>query len=135
VVSSTPRPHFTAGKGPVHILQEGGWAPGPVWTGGKSRPHRDSIPDRPARSSVAIPIELPNPLPVIVPLFNYFYDYIIIIIILLSPPCKLFTVTCLKQTMFLGYILLQLSVYAIYGTCNVTSHVECFVPLHQYFPK
>ena len=24
--------------------------PGPVWTGGKSRPHRDSIPDRPARS-------------------------------------------------------------------------------------
>ena len=27
-----------------------GGAPGPVWTGGKSRPHRDSIPDRPARS-------------------------------------------------------------------------------------
>jgi len=24
--------------------------PGPVWTGGKSRPHRDSIPDRPVRS-------------------------------------------------------------------------------------
>ena len=50
VVSSTPRPHFTAGKDPVPILQEAGWAPGPVWTGGKSRPHRDSIPDRPARS-------------------------------------------------------------------------------------
>ena len=28
---------------------------------GKSRPHRDSIPDRPARSSVAIPTELPGP--------------------------------------------------------------------------
>jgi len=28
--------------------------------GGKSRPHRDSIPDRPARSSVAIPTELPG---------------------------------------------------------------------------
>jgi len=29
----------------------GGWlAPGPVWTGGKSRPHRDSIPDCPART-------------------------------------------------------------------------------------
>ena len=27
----------------------GGWVdPGPVWTGGKSRTHRDSIPDRPA---------------------------------------------------------------------------------------
>ena len=32
---------------------------GPVWTGGKSRPHRDSIPNRPVRSSVAIPTELP----------------------------------------------------------------------------
>ena len=50
VVSSTPRPHFTPGKDPVPILQEAGWAPGPVWTGGKSRPQRDSIPDRPARS-------------------------------------------------------------------------------------
>ena len=50
VVSSTPRPHFTPGKDPVPILQEAGWVPGPVWTGGKSRPHGDSIPDRPARS-------------------------------------------------------------------------------------
>ena len=50
VVSSTPRPHFTPGKDPVPILQEAGWAPGPVWTGGKSRPHRDSIPDRAASS-------------------------------------------------------------------------------------
>jgi len=39
VVSSTTRPHFTPGKDPVHILQEAGWASGPVWTGGKSRPH------------------------------------------------------------------------------------------------
>ena len=50
VVSSTPRPHFTPGKEPVSILQEAWWAPGPVWTGGKSRPHRDSIQDLPARS-------------------------------------------------------------------------------------
>ena len=56
VVSSTPWPHFTSGKDPVPILQE--WAPGPVWTEGKSRPYRDSIPDRPARSSVAVPTEL-----------------------------------------------------------------------------
>jgi hypothetical protein len=40
---------LTPGKDPVPILQEAGWAPGPVWTGGKSRLHRDSIPDRPAR--------------------------------------------------------------------------------------
>jgi len=50
VVSSTPRPHFTPGKDPIPILQEVGWDPGPVLTGGKSRPHRDSTPDRPARS-------------------------------------------------------------------------------------
>ena len=50
MVSSTPQPHFTPRKALVPILQEAGWAPGPVWTGGKSRPHRDSIPDRPARS-------------------------------------------------------------------------------------
>ena len=37
-VSITPRPHFTPGKNPVPIVQEVGWAPGPVWTGGKSRP-------------------------------------------------------------------------------------------------
>ena len=62
MVSSTPRPHFTPGKDLVPILQKAGWAPGSVWTGGKSRPHRDSIPDRPARSSVGVPTELPGPL-------------------------------------------------------------------------
>ena len=88
VVSSTPRPHFTPVIDPVPILQEAGWAPGPVWTGGKisspgktrypsyrrlgepqgrsgrakkSRSYRDSISDRPACSSVAIPTELQSP--------------------------------------------------------------------------
>jgi len=50
VVSSTPRQHFTSGKDQVPTLLEAWWAPGPVWKGGKSRLHRDSIPDRPARS-------------------------------------------------------------------------------------
>ena len=50
VVSSTPRPHFTPWKDPVPILQEAGWVAGPVWTGRKSRPHQDSILDRPAHS-------------------------------------------------------------------------------------
>ena len=61
VVSSTPRPHFTPGKDPVPILQEAGWVQVPVWTGGKSRHQRDSIPDRPARSAVAIPTALLGP--------------------------------------------------------------------------
>ena len=61
MVSSTPRPHFTPGKDPVPILQEAGWAPEPVWTGGKSRPHRDSIPGPSSPQSVALPTELPGP--------------------------------------------------------------------------
>ena len=56
VVSNTSRPHFTPRKDPVPIIQEAGWAPGPVWTGGKSRPHRDSIPDRPVRSQSLYPL-------------------------------------------------------------------------------
>ena len=48
---SAARPGRTLPPGnPVPILQEVRWAPWPVWTGGKSRPHRDSIPDRSARS-------------------------------------------------------------------------------------
>jgi len=61
VVSSTPRLHFTPGNDPVPILQEAGWAPGSVGKGGKSRRHRDSIPDLSFRSSDAIPTELPGP--------------------------------------------------------------------------
>ena len=63
MVNVTPRPFFNPGKEPVPVLQEAGWAPGPVWMGGKASPHRDSIPDRPARISVAIPTELPSPPP------------------------------------------------------------------------
>jgi len=38
---STPHPgRFTPGKDPVPIVQEAGWASGPVWTGAD----RDSIP-------------------------------------------------------------------------------------------
>ena len=49
---SAARPSCTLppGKDPLPIVHEAGWAPGPVWTGGKSHPHRDLIPDRPACS-------------------------------------------------------------------------------------
>jgi hypothetical protein len=44
-VNVTPLPLFTPGKDPVPIIQEAGWAPGPVWTGAENlAPHRDSIP-------------------------------------------------------------------------------------------
>jgi hypothetical protein len=62
VVSSTLRPLFTPGKDPVPIVQEAGWAPGPFWTGAENlAPTEIRSPDRPARSSVAIPTELPGP--------------------------------------------------------------------------
>jgi len=43
-VGADPRPgHLYPGKDPVHVVEEAGWAPGPVCTGGKSRPHRDFL--------------------------------------------------------------------------------------------
>ena len=50
MVSGQQHAPAAPGKDPVPILQEAGSVPGPVWTGEKSRPHRDSIPDLAARS-------------------------------------------------------------------------------------
>jgi hypothetical protein len=50
-VSVTSRPLFTPGKDPVPIVQEAGWAAGPVWTGAENRAYTGiRFPDRPARS-------------------------------------------------------------------------------------
>jgi hypothetical protein len=57
-----PWPLFTSGKDPVPIVQEAGWDSVPVWTGAENLvPTGIRSPDRPARSSVAIPTELPGP--------------------------------------------------------------------------
>jgi hypothetical protein len=49
-VSFTPRPHLTPRKDPVAILQEAGWASGPVWRGAENlAPNGIRSPDRPAR--------------------------------------------------------------------------------------
>jgi len=45
---SVARPGRTLPPGKTR-LQEAGWAPGPVWMGIKSRPHRNSIPIKPTR--------------------------------------------------------------------------------------
>jgi len=45
------RPLFTPGKETVPIVQEAGWAPGPVWTGAENLASTGiRSPDRPARS-------------------------------------------------------------------------------------
>ena len=42
---------FTSGKDPVPVVQEAGWAPGPVWTGAENLdPTGIRSPDRPNRS-------------------------------------------------------------------------------------
>jgi hypothetical protein len=49
VVSVTPRPHLTPEEDPVPIVQEAGWASGPVWTGAENLdPTELRSPDRPA---------------------------------------------------------------------------------------
>ena len=50
-MSFTPRPLFTPGKDPVPIVQEAGWATGPVWTGAENlAPTETRSPDRQTRS-------------------------------------------------------------------------------------
>jgi hypothetical protein len=50
-VSVMPQPLSTPGKDPVLIVQEAGWAPGPVWTGAENLASTGiRSPDRPAHS-------------------------------------------------------------------------------------
>ena len=59
-VSVTPRPLFTFGKYTIPIVQEAGWAPGPVWTGTENlAPTGIRSPDRPARSQLLYRLSYP----------------------------------------------------------------------------
>ena len=51
------------GKDPVPIVQEAGWAPGPVWTGAENlAPTGIRSPDRPACSESLYRLSYPGPL-------------------------------------------------------------------------
>ena len=60
---SAPRPgRFTPGKDPVPIVQEAGWAPGPVWTAAENlAPTGIRSPNRPPRSESLYRLSYPNP--------------------------------------------------------------------------
>jgi hypothetical protein len=60
---STPRPgRFTPGKDPVPIVQEAGWASGPVWTDAENLvPTGIRSPDRPTRSESLYRLRYPGP--------------------------------------------------------------------------
>jgi len=79
VVSNTPWPHFTPGKDPLPMVQEARWAPGSIMTGGKFRPHRDSIPDLPTRSQSLYRLSYPA---------QSRSNYLCKICITLKPACK-----------------------------------------------
>ena len=58
--ASRPGRSLPPGKDPVPIVQEAGWAPRPAWTGAENfAPTGIRSPDRPARSTVTMPTELP----------------------------------------------------------------------------
>jgi hypothetical protein len=53
---------FTPGKDPVPIVQEAGWAPGPVWIGVENlAPTGIRSPDLPARSESLYRLRYPGP--------------------------------------------------------------------------
>jgi len=52
---------FTPGNDPAPIVQEAGWAPGPVWTGAENLGHTGiRSPDRPARSESQYRLSYPG---------------------------------------------------------------------------
>ena len=53
---------FIPGKDPVPIVQEAGWAPGPVWIGAENLAHTGTrFPDLPARSESLYRLSYPGP--------------------------------------------------------------------------
>ena len=61
--ASRPGRSLPPGKDAVTIVQEAGWAPGPVWTGAENlAPTGIRSPDRPGRSQSLYPTTLPGPL-------------------------------------------------------------------------
>jgi len=73
VVSVTSRPLFTPGKDPVPIVQEAGWAPGPVWTGVENLALTwIRSPHRPARSQSLYQLRYPAHFPFMCRHFFFF---------------------------------------------------------------
>jgi hypothetical protein len=63
VVNSTPRPLYPRERNPVPIVQEAGWAPGPVWTGAENLASIGiRSPDCPAHSESLYRLSHPGPL-------------------------------------------------------------------------
>ena len=65
---------ITPGKDSVPIVQEAGWAPGPVWTSTENlAPTRIRFPDRPARSDSLYWLRYPGPHSFVIAYINIRY--------------------------------------------------------------
>jgi hypothetical protein len=62
MVNATPQPLYPRERDPGTIVQEAGWASGPVWTGAENLAHRgNSIPGPSTPLQVATPTALSRP--------------------------------------------------------------------------
>jgi hypothetical protein len=62
VVNCTPRPLYPRERDPVPIVQEAGWAPGPVWKGAKNlAPTGIRSPNHPVRIESLYRLRYPGP--------------------------------------------------------------------------
>ena len=61
VINATPRPLYPWERDPVPMVQEAGWAPGPVWTGSESFTHTGiQSPDCSARNELLYRLSYPG---------------------------------------------------------------------------
>ena len=71
-----PRLHFTPGKNALPIVQEAGWASGPVWTGAENlAPTWIRSPDHPAHRQSLCRLHLPAHSPHIVIQSNVYHSF------------------------------------------------------------
>ena len=122
VVSSTPWPHFTPGKDWVPILQEAGWAPGPVWTGGKSRSHWDLISNCPAHSQSLYWLSYLAHLPRIPCVKLFISDFSFTLHNIIQQTCLVCTSVCSQKNCYANmHCSVGLSLiggYSFAGTCS-----------------
>jgi len=87
-VSVTPRPLFTPGKDLVPIVQEAGWAPGPVWTGAENvTPIGVWSPDCPARNQSLYRLRYPAPM-----FCMHLFNFVNYVLLLLCMFCSVYSV-------------------------------------------
>jgi hypothetical protein len=101
VASPTPRPLYPREKDPIPIVQEAGWAPGPVWTAAENlAPTGIRSPDRPARSESLYRLSYRGLCEEVAYQIQNLYQYIVVD---LSTPA-VFPVSLLVRSSDMGYL-------------------------------